>query len=322
MKNFKSILFVGLIYIIVLLTLLLLILFLRDSGGEVVLILAASALIWVIIGILLFISGVYYPLEGFRNQLKTLSRGEIYDYKTSGYATEIREMENFVQMLVLRLKEMIRVSNQLAEGEEDIIFEMQDEKDELGQALLKVKDSIHIASKESSLRRKQDEQQNWASQGLAKFGTLLRDFEHNESLLSNKFIHELVDYLEMEVGGLFLLKKDGDEPVYELSGAYAFDREKLINKSFKPGEGLVGRCAVEKERIIITDVPENYIRIRSGLGEDNPSSILLIPIVFDDQVLGVIELASFNDVPKYKIDFLESLGSSIATSLLKSVTLK
>ncbi|MDA3821492.1 MAG: GAF domain-containing protein, partial [Bacteroidales bacterium] len=193
--------------------------------------------------------------------------------------------------------------------------------DELGQALLKVKDSMLLSSKETSARRKQEEQQNWASQGLAKFGALLRDFEHNVSLLSYKFIHELVEYMEMEVGGLFMLGKEGDESVYELTGAYAFDREKQLKKAFKPGEGLVGRCAVEKKSIVITDVPNKYNRIRSGLGEDKPSSIVLVPVIFDDRVLGVIELASFNDVPKYKLDFLESLGSTIASSLLTTTSL-
>ncbi|MCA1747060.1 MAG: GAF domain-containing protein, partial [Bacteroidales bacterium] len=157
---------------------------------------------------------------------------------------------------------------------------------------------------------------NWASYGLARFGEMIRDFEHHTGDSSNAFIRELVKYVDVEVGGLFLMTRTSEgEPVLEMTGAYAFDREKRVERSFLPGEGLVGRCALEKQSILISDVPADYIRIRSGMGEDLPSTVLLVPIMFNEEVLGVIELASFDGIEPYKIDFLESLGRSVAPVL-------
>ncbi len=103
----------------------------------------------------------------------------------------------------------------------------------------------------------------------------------------------------------------------ELFGSYAFDREKYVHRSFEFGEGLVGRAAVEKEVIYITDLPPDYIKIRSGLGEDVPSSILLIPIMLDHKVLGVIELASLGEIPPHQIEFIRQLGEALSATLAK-----
>ena len=74
---------------------------------------------------------------------------------------------------------------------------------------------------------------------------------------------------------------------------------------------------MERDSIIITDLPEDYIRIRSGLGEDEPATLVLVPVLLDEQVLGVIELASFKEVPDYIINFIKSLSNSIAASVTK-----
>lgn len=321
MKKTRSILSFGLVYLILFLSILVLMLFLRDGDKTVILILNFSAIILLLFGVFFFLIGVYYPLRRFRQKLKFLSRGEFLNFKSSASTSEMKEIEGYLQVHVDRLNEVVGVANNLAKGVYDKEFKAQDEKDELGRALQMLEESILVSAEEALERRKLDEQQNWASQGLAKFGELLRDFEHKVNILSNKFIKELVAYVEMEVGGLFLLTTDNEgEPVLELKGAYAFDREKQANQFFKFGEGLVGRCALEKSSIIISDVPKDYIKIRSGMGEDMPSSILLVPIVTDSQVIGVIELATFSAVPQYKIEFLEALGRSIASSLLKAIS--
>ncbi len=81
------------------------------------------------------------------------------------------------------------------------------------------------------------------------------------------------------------------------------------------GEGLVGNCALEKQTMHLTEIPDNYIQITSGLGGSEPHSLLLIPMKMEDEVLGVIEIASFNEFEKYQIGFLEQASLSIASSL-------
>ena len=100
--------------------------------------------------------------------------------------------------------------------------------------------------------------------------------------------------------------------------AFAFDREKFIKKHVELGEGLVGTCALEKQTIYLTEIPQNYVQITSGLGGANPNSLLLVPLQIENDVLGVIEMASFSKFEKYKIEFVEKVAESIATTL-KSV---
>jgi methyl-accepting chemotaxis protein len=130
---------------------------------------------------------------------------------------------------------------------------------------------------------------------------------------------ELVDYTEADVGALFILedKENAEAAILKLYGSYAFDREKHKDASFGIGEGLVGRAALEKESIYITDLPPDYMKIRSGLGEDVPSSLLLIPVLLDNNVLGVIELASLGEIPQHQITFIQVLSEALATTLAK-----
>jgi len=105
--------------------------------------------------------------------------------------------------------------------------------------------------------------------------------------------------------------------VLVLSGSYAFDREKFSRQSFEFGEGLVGRAALEKDMIYIDDLPPGYMKIRSGLGENAPSSLLLIPVILDNKVLGVIEMASLGEIPDYQAHFMRQLADALASTLAK-----
>ena len=312
----------GLLYLFVLVTILVVLLFLRDRGGNTVLILGGAAIIHVLAGMFYFLLKIYHPLTSIRKKMDGMAHGEFAEEQSDFSSFEFKEIERLRKQHQARLMEIVGMAENLAEGKIEEGFRSLGDHDALGNSLLSLKESMVKANKETRRRRQEDEQQKWASQGLAKFGDLLRDFDQRIVPLSNEFMRELVAYLDVEVGGIFLREYTAEGDVnFVLKGAYAFDREKQLHQSFLPGEGLVGRCVIEKESILITDVPEDYIRIRSGLGEDRPSSILLVPVMFNDEVIGVIEIASFVPVPDYKVHFLESLGTSISSSLSKAVSI-
>jgi putative methionine-R-sulfoxide reductase with GAF domain len=317
MKLRKSILIPGLVYVSIILTLLILIIFLSDAGRMVIISLATVIIIAIIFGLVYFFFGIFFPLQKIKQKVTALAEAEVISEDNSKSSHEFKEIENALEVHLSRLKEFVQIASNLADGWIEDEFEVKGSYDELGNALLKLKESIIKSNAETIRRRKMDEQQYWQSQGLTKFGELVRDFETNIKENSDSFIRELVVFMEMELGGFFLAVRTEEELFLELTGAYAFDRNKKLEKRFKMGEGLVGRCALEKETIVITDVPEDYIRIQSGMGDAKPSTIILVPIVFDEQALGVIELASFSYIEKYKIDFATSLGKSIASLISK-----
>jgi len=317
MRRINSILGPGLVLLVMITVLLLLILYYRNTGGQVLVILAISAIVLVFAGVIYFLFSIYFPLLNLKKKLQELAKGEATDMTETGTTLEFRQIDAAVGAHLNRIGQISDIAEQLSKGNIETDFTPLGDRDELGHAINRMKKSILLTNLEMEKRRKTDEQQNWLSHGIAKFGELLRDFDQHTAEISFRFIRELVAYTDMEAGGLFVLTGGLDNPVYKLMGAWAFDREKQLHKEFSPGEGLVGRCAVEKQSIVITDVPDDYIRIRSGMGEDKPSTIILVPISMDDQVLGVIELATFSIVKPYKIEFLTSLGKSIASSVSK-----
>ncbi|RPI46738.1 MAG: PAS domain S-box protein, partial [Bacteroidetes bacterium] len=191
------------------------------------------------------------------------------------------------------------------------------ERDELGNALVVL--SNHLTRKELDevTRNRDDKRQNWISEGIAQMGEILRSERENVTDLSFRIIQQLVRYMNVEMGSIFITgTADPDHPTLELEAAYAYDRRKYLEQSLAWGEGLPGTCALEKERIFLTEVPTGYFDIVSGAGDTKPNCILLVPLKIAGEIHGVIELATVRLLKPYEIEFVESLSESISSSLL------
>lgn len=164
--------------------------------------------------------------------------------------------------------------------------------------------------------KEEDEVRLWTSQGLSDFAEIVRSNQRNFKALSEKLIVSLVKYLDAQQGGLFILNDEiGHEPYLELMGCYAYDRIKTVEKRIEIGQGLVGQCYLEKETIYMTDVPQDFVNITSGLGDARPDSILIVPLLLNDKIEGVIELASLQKFKSHEIAFVEKLGETIASAI-------
>lgn len=259
------------------------------------------------------------PISRIRDLVQKLTAGRMPVFKASGAADEIGELERNLEKHVSNLETVAAFARSMATGDFTGKFEKLSHEDELGEALLSLKGSLMDSLNDSESRRRKEENRTWAAQGLAKFSTLFQEAEDNLQDLSMILMKELVGYTEADVGALFIVvDEEGEQKQQlELFGTYAFDREKYVQRTFEFGEGLVGRTAIEKDMIYVTDLPPEYIKIRSGLGEDVPSSILLVPVILDNNVLGVIELASLGEIPPHQIEFIRQLGDTLATTLAK-----
>jgi methyl-accepting chemotaxis protein len=182
--------------------------------------------------------------------------------------------------------------------------------DRLGSSLLHMRESLI----KSSLR---EEQEKFAAVGLAKVGEILRQHADNLNNLCDQVTEEIVKYLKANQGFMFVkeLNDTGSEHL-RLMAARAWERKKFLQKTVEIGDGLVGQCAIEKQTIYITKIPNNYVTITSGLGAANPRCILIIPLKAEDEIVGVIELASFREYEPFEITFLEKVGESIASTIL------
>lgn len=161
-----------------------------------------------------------------------------------------------------------------------------------------------------------DRRRNWSTSGLAQIGDILRASNSSTTELYDNIIRFVVKYTGSNQGGLFILNEENESDTYlELSACYAFERKKFLTKKVSIGEGLVGQCFVEGEKIYLLDVPEEYIAITSGLGGANPSALLLVPMKVNEKLYGVIEIASFKKFEDYEIELVEKLAESIASTI-------
>jgi len=164
--------------------------------------------------------------------------------------------------------------------------------------------------------KEQDERRAWITQGIARFGEILRNKtaieEYGQTIISN-----LVTYVDASQGGLFIEYLDeSNERYLKLTGCYAYGERKQTDSRIEEGQGLVGQCMLEKEFIIITDVPESYVKITSGLGEATPANLVVAPLIFKGTFCGVIELAFIHSVEPHQLEFLEKICESIASEIV------
>ena len=183
----------------------------------------------------------------------------------------------------------------------------------------KRKEEIEKQKKAIEEKEKAEEYHNWVNEGLALISDILSKEKNDIVKLSQSLISNIVKYLEAQQGGLFLSDTAGEsETSVGLMAHYAYNSERLEKTSFAPGEGLVGTCFLQKKIIEIDDLPETYAKLNSGLGENSLKHLLVIPLLYDNEAVGVIEIVSFHKLDKSKINFTNKISENIA-SVISSV---
>jgi methyl-accepting chemotaxis protein len=287
----------------------------KDFKTRIILMGLALVIAAVIIGILT-IGSLVRPINHTKNILLSMSKGILPKEKLSEGSDEIGQMAKALNFLVQGLKDIFNFSLEIGKGNFDSEFKPLSEDDVLGNSLLEMRDELKKASEEEEKRKVEDNQRHWASQGIAMFSDILRQDKDNLEELSYNIISNMVKYTNSNQGGMFILNdNDKDHVFLQMTACYAYDRKKFLKKEIQIGEGLVGRCYQEKEKIHLTEIPNDYIKITSGLGDDNPKSLLLMPLVYNDVTYGIIEIASFNEYMPHEIEFMERISESIAATI-------
>ena len=197
------------------------------------------------------------------------------------------------------------LAKKIGDGDYDIDIEI--ENDILGKSLSLMRDNL-LANK------KKEAEQNWIAEGKYIISNLLR-MHNNIDKLAYDVIVQLIKYIKAIQGALYIYDEDKQSLIN--IATYAYNRKKYINQEFKIGRGLIGQCAYEMDIIYRTEIPEDYVTITSGILEDKkPCSIIIIPLITNEKLLGIIEFASLeNEIPDLTIQFLEELGEIIARTI-------
>lgn len=163
----------------------------------------------------------------------------------------------------------------------------------------------------------EEEKRIWESEGLARLGDMLRT-QKDMASLADDVIRFVVKYCQCNQGAVFLLNENHQEPHLEMTACYAYDRKKHISKIIPVGSGIVGQCFLEKETILLSEVPKDYIKITSGLGMATPAFLAVVPMKAKDVVVGVLEVACFERLDASRVRFIEKASEAFA-SVVESV---
>jgi HAMP domain-containing protein/CheY-like chemotaxis protein/GAF domain-containing protein len=214
--------------------------------------------------------------------------------------------------LTTQLRAISEVSQAVTQGDltRSIAVEAEGEVAEL-------KDTINQMIENLAETTRKNSEQDWLNSNMARFTGMLQG-ERDLETVSRLIMSELTPLVGAQHGAFFLMESpdgEGDDFQLRLLSTYGYKQRKNVPNKFKIGEALVGQAALEQKSILVTQAPEDYVRISSGLGEGLPINLIVLPVLFEDQVLAVIELASFQRFANVQQAFLEQLSESIGVVL-------
>jgi methyl-accepting chemotaxis protein len=249
------------------------------------------------------------PITKLKNVILSLSRGEINEVKITQSNDEIGEMVDSINIMIQGLKSNRDFAVEIGKGNYNSDFSPLSEQDQMGNALINMRNNLQLNAEESNRR-------NWATAGLAEIGGILRRTDLNAEALYDSIIQFVVKYLSANQGALFIINdEDSNNAHLELMACYAYNRKKYLHQKVSVGEGLIGQCYLEKEVIYLTQVPNDFIRITSGLGDAPPNCILIVPIKINEEVHGVLEIALFRKLLQHEVEFVQKISESIASTI-------
>jgi HAMP domain-containing protein/CheY-like chemotaxis protein len=258
-------------------------------------------------------------LATFADQVTSVAREVGVEGKLGGQANvpgaagTWRDLTDNVNGLAANLTNQVRaiaeVSTAVTKGDltRSITVEAQGEvaalKDNINEMIQNLKDTTQ-----------KNTEQDWLKTNLARFTRMLQG-QRDMKTVAQMVLSELAPLVNAQQGVFYVNQSDNGQPVMRLLGGYAYSKRKNLANEFQAGEGLVGQCTLERERILVTNVPGNYVHVSSGLGEAAPNNIVVLPVLFEGEAKAVIELSTFHTFSDTHLTFLDQLTESIGIVL-------
>jgi HAMP domain-containing protein/signal transduction histidine kinase/DNA-binding response OmpR family regulator len=265
------------------------------------------------------INGMIDTLATFADQVTTVAREVGVEGKLGGQARVPgaagiwRDLTDNVNQLAANLTTQVRaiadVANAVTSGDltRTISVEAQGE-------VAALKDNINEMIGTLAATTRQNKDQDWLKTNIARFTGMLQG-QRDLVTVSKLLLSELAPLLDAQHGSFYLADLAEDNPTLKMLAGYASNPTGGLPAEFRMGQGLIGQCAQEKRRILMTSVPDGYIRITSSLGEAVPRSIVVLPVLFEGEAKAVIELASFDQFNEIHLAFLDQMTQSLGIVL-------
>ncbi len=258
-------------------------------------------------------------LATFADQVTTVAREVGFEGKLGGQAQVPgaaglwRDLTDSVNQLAAQLTSQIRAIGEVATAvtKGDLSRAVQVEaRGEVAELTRNVNEMIQ--NLRDTTRKNTD--QDWLKTNVARFTAMLQG-QRDTKTVSRMIISEIAPLVNAYSGAFYVNEPIGDEQTLRLMASYAISKKKAAQRTIREGEGLVGQCLVERQRILLSEVPPDYMAIGSGLGETKPLALIVLPVLFEGEVKAVIELASTERFNETQLQFFDQLTESVGVIL-------
>lgn len=288
-----------------------------DQQRHLMLWLFGSITLMVLAGIVTFIyivsQSIVVSIAKTRSILERLSEGELPVIEARAGKNEIAVMQNALYIFTSQMRKLLEFAGNVAKNNFEVQATMFDGKGAIAHALIDMRDNLRHTYQQENERK-------WLAQGVAEFGNIVRRYD-DKSKLYDQSLSFIVKYISASLGTLLVSDdRDATQSTLQRVAVYAYDRKKYINGSIRAGEGLAGQAFLERAMITMNEVPDDYVKIESGLGKAQPAFIVVSPLLVDGIPYGVLELASFKAIEKHKINFITSISQELASVIKMAQT--
>lgn len=276
--------------------------------GQIYLFGGSTIILMAVLISILFARSLTQPLNSMRDTLDMVSKGILPGKIEAASSDEFGQMAVKVDGLVQTLKNSAQFARLVGEGKFDADYRPASENDTLGLSLLNMRENLIE-------NERKDTERNWIVRGVAEVAEILRMHDSLDALGDDviQFIIEKIGALQ---GAFYIVNDEGREKLIELQASFAYSRKKYLKKSFRFAEGLVGQAAAEKDFVLRTEIPDEYVTLSSGiLGDQKPSCILIVPLITNEEVYGVVEFAGLKKFNSSQVKFVQELSLILARTI-------
>lgn len=259
--------------------------------------------------IIYFIKRSFSQFDIIIEATEKISSGEHVKLPYKSSKNEFEKIIHIINSISGNLKEASVVSSEIASGNFERKLEVKSDNDILSTSINQIAGNMKRSYEENKKQEQNTHQQLWMRRGRFEVSEAERKSKNEVHDISFNIIRVLVNFTGAVLGGIYLYEEEVN--TISLIAAYAYGNRKQINSEFKPGEGLVGACVIEKKKIVLSKIPEDYIKVSSGLGSGTPGFLVLIPVFFQEKINSVIEIAFIKKPEDYVIELIEQLGDNI-----------
>ncbi|MBX2964454.1 MAG: PAS domain S-box protein [Cyclobacteriaceae bacterium] len=257
---------------------------------------------------ILYSRSLLRPVDTMTTALDMIAEGVLPEKIEDDNRDEFGKMAQKINELTQTLRKSADFAQRIGEGKLETEFTPAGENDLLGMSLLTMRKNLVD-------NERRDTERNWIVRGVAEISEMLRLHDSIDAL-SDDVVKFILDKIGAVQGAFYVVDDEGREPIIEMRASFAYGRKKYLQPKFKFAEGLVGQAAIEKDTILRTEIPDNYVTLTSGiLGDQRPTCILIVPLITNEEVYGVLEYAALKKFDPSQVKFVQELSLILARTI-------